>query len=50
MEVTPLFKSKNPWKQSYTPFSAWMKINSAGIDDIIDFKFAEFLIKEGFNE
>ena len=44
------FKKNRGFYGSRTYAYIMSKINSVDIDDIIDFKFAEFLIKEGFNE
>lgn len=46
----PYFKKNRGFYGSRTYAYIMPKVNSVDIDDIIDFKFAEFLIKEGLNE
>jgi CMP-N,N'-diacetyllegionaminic acid synthase len=49
MARTDVLLNVNNWYTSNTLYYIMDKITSIDIDDIIDFKFAEFLMKEGYN-
>ncbi|MCW7999960.1 acylneuraminate cytidylyltransferase, partial [Clostridium sp. cpc1] len=48
-KIECLLKNKNWYTDNTAPY-IMDKVTSVDIDDIIDFKFAEFLMKEGYNE